>query len=267
MGCALGRPRAADAALHEPLSSPALAPALSGSVTASRRPSFSGRARSAFCPAPRAKRAGRTTRRVVSLYKGRPGGGGTTSSPVDTVARALELGRGAASLFIADSGTAVAAAQSARGGSLCVRRRRLPADFSAAVPLLRDPIAAVQLIIMRRAELRLSPAGHPPGADRRPLDPRNARARSYRGSSTPMRSMQSAGWPVRASAWHAENWRDVQPMRSTLTRRPGSARGVVASAARLCTRSGRSTALATARQTGASRRSRRARRPRPLDRA
>ena len=46
-----------------------------------------------------------------------------------------------------ESSAAVAAAQAARGGSLCVRRRRLPGDYSSAVALVRDPAAAVQLII------------------------------------------------------------------------------------------------------------------------
>ena len=45
-----------------------------------------------------------------------------------------------------DSAT-VAAVQAARGGSLCVRRRRLPDDYPSAVALVRDPAAAVQLII------------------------------------------------------------------------------------------------------------------------
>ena len=43
--------------------------------------------------------------------------------------------------------TAVAAAQAARGGSLCVRRRQLPHDYPAAVAVIRDPSAAVQLIV------------------------------------------------------------------------------------------------------------------------
>lgn len=46
-----------------------------------------------------------------------------------------------------ESRVAVAAVQAARGGSLCVCRRRLPHDYPAAVPLVRDPTAAVQLII------------------------------------------------------------------------------------------------------------------------
>ena len=46
-----------------------------------------------------------------------------------------------------DSSAAVAAVQAARGGSLCVRRRRLPDDYPSAVALVRDPAAAVQLII------------------------------------------------------------------------------------------------------------------------
>jgi len=46
-----------------------------------------------------------------------------------------------------ESSTAVSAAQAARGGSLYVRRRRLPDDYPAAIALLRDPTAAVQLII------------------------------------------------------------------------------------------------------------------------
>jgi hypothetical protein len=46
-----------------------------------------------------------------------------------------------------ESSAAVAAAQAARGGSLCLRRRRVPDDYSSAVALVRDPTAAVQLII------------------------------------------------------------------------------------------------------------------------
>ena len=49
--------------------------------------------------------------------------------------------------------TAIAAAQAARGGSLYVRRRRLPQDYPAAVAVIRDSSAAVQLIVC--AELRV----------------------------------------------------------------------------------------------------------------
>lgn len=44
-----------------------------------------------------------------------------------------------------DSG--VAAVQAARGGSLCVRSARIPRDFPSVVAQVRDPAAAVQLII------------------------------------------------------------------------------------------------------------------------
>jgi hypothetical protein len=40
-----------------------------------------------------------------------------------------------------------AAVRAAQGGSLCVRRRRAPDDFSSAVGLIRDPSADVQIII------------------------------------------------------------------------------------------------------------------------
>jgi hypothetical protein len=40
-----------------------------------------------------------------------------------------------------------AAVQAARGGSLCVRRRRMPYDFSSSVALVRDPSADVQIIV------------------------------------------------------------------------------------------------------------------------
>jgi hypothetical protein len=46
-----------------------------------------------------------------------------------------------------ESSAAVAAAHAARGGSLCVRHGRLPHDYPSAVALVRDPAAAVQLII------------------------------------------------------------------------------------------------------------------------
>jgi hypothetical protein len=46
----------------------------------------------------------------------------------------------------------MAAVHAARGGSLCVRRRRMPHDFPAVVAGVRDPAAAVQLIVC--AELR-----------------------------------------------------------------------------------------------------------------
>jgi hypothetical protein len=51
--------------------------------------------------------------------------------------------------------SAIAAVQAARGGSLCVRRRRLPIDFPSAVPMLRDPTVSVQLIIC--ASMRFDP--------------------------------------------------------------------------------------------------------------
>ncbi|HWO22350.1 MAG TPA: hypothetical protein VNO30_26510 [Kofleriaceae bacterium] len=44
-------------------------------------------------------------------------------------------------------GEATAAANAARGGSLLVRRHRLPGDFRSAVALVRDPTAAVQLVV------------------------------------------------------------------------------------------------------------------------
>ena len=61
---------------------------------------------------------------------------GEVEADLISIARALQ-----------DSSWAVTAARSARGGSLCVFRRWLPADFLSAVPLLRDPTAAVQLIV------------------------------------------------------------------------------------------------------------------------
>jgi hypothetical protein len=45
----------------------------------------------------------------------------------------------------------LAAAMAARGGSLCVRRRRLPRDFPALVALLRDPHASTQIIVCAEA--------------------------------------------------------------------------------------------------------------------
>jgi hypothetical protein len=44
-------------------------------------------------------------------------------------------------------GRGVAAFVAATGGSLCVRRSRLPHDFSSVVALVRDPSASVQLIV------------------------------------------------------------------------------------------------------------------------
>jgi hypothetical protein len=41
----------------------------------------------------------------------------------------------------------MAAAQAARGGTLCVRRRRIPHDFSSLLALVRNPTADVQLIV------------------------------------------------------------------------------------------------------------------------
>ena len=51
----------------------------------------------------------------------------------------------------------VVAAQAARGGSLCIRRRRLPRDFSSAVAMVREPSAAVQLIICGSVEWSTDP--------------------------------------------------------------------------------------------------------------
>jgi hypothetical protein len=45
----------------------------------------------------------------------------------------------------------LAAAQAARGGSLCLRRRRLPRDFPALVALLREPHASTQIIVCAEA--------------------------------------------------------------------------------------------------------------------
>ena len=45
----------------------------------------------------------------------------------------------------------LAAAEAARGGALCVRRRRLPRDFPALVALLRDPNASTQLVVCGEA--------------------------------------------------------------------------------------------------------------------
>jgi hypothetical protein len=52
---------------------------------------------------------------------------------------------------------AVVAARSAQGGSLCVRLRRLPDDFPSAVLMLRDPAAAVQLIVCAKARFDTHP--------------------------------------------------------------------------------------------------------------
>lgn len=53
--------------------------------------------------------------------------------------------------------TAVTAAQAARGGSLYVRRSRLPQDYPAAVAVIRDPSAAVQLIVGAEPRLDSDP--------------------------------------------------------------------------------------------------------------
>jgi hypothetical protein len=53
--------------------------------------------------------------------------------------------------------TAVAAAEAARGGSLYVHRDQRPRDYSAAVALLRDPSAPVQLIVCAGPKLDSDP--------------------------------------------------------------------------------------------------------------
>ncbi|HWO26378.1 MAG TPA: hypothetical protein VNO30_46940 [Kofleriaceae bacterium] len=76
---------------------------------------------------------------------------GDADADLGSVARALHCRAvGADRPFVIcgrKRGTATAAAQTAHGGSLLVRRRRLPGDFRAAVELVRDPTAAVQLIV------------------------------------------------------------------------------------------------------------------------
>lgn len=41
----------------------------------------------------------------------------------------------------------IAAVRAARGGSLCVRRGRVPRDFSSMIALVQDPATSVQLIV------------------------------------------------------------------------------------------------------------------------
>jgi hypothetical protein len=53
--------------------------------------------------------------------------------------------------------SAVAAFQAARGGSLCVRHRRIPNDFSSVIPLVRDPAAPVQLVLLADAQHDVHP--------------------------------------------------------------------------------------------------------------
>jgi hypothetical protein len=51
----------------------------------------------------------------------------------------------------------VAAFEGARGGSLCVHHRRLPADFPTVVALARDPAASVQLVVCADAHHDVHP--------------------------------------------------------------------------------------------------------------
>jgi hypothetical protein len=48
-------------------------------------------------------------------------------------------------------GSAVAAFHAAVGGSMCVCVRRMPRDFAAVIPLVRDPAAPVQLVLLADA--------------------------------------------------------------------------------------------------------------------
>jgi len=57
----------------------------------------------------------------------------------------------------ANEASGVTAFHAARGGSLCVRARRLPDDFSSMVALVRNPGAAVQLIICADARFDTHP--------------------------------------------------------------------------------------------------------------
>jgi hypothetical protein len=57
----------------------------------------------------------------------------------------------------ANEASGVTAFHAARGGSLCVRARRLPDDFSSMVALMRNPGAAVQLIICADARFDRHP--------------------------------------------------------------------------------------------------------------
>jgi len=50
-----------------------------------------------------------------------------------------------------------AAFQAARGGTLCVRRRRAPHDFSSLLALVRSPTADVQLVICAAASFYADP--------------------------------------------------------------------------------------------------------------
>jgi hypothetical protein len=54
-------------------------------------------------------------------------------------------------------GSGAAAFEAARGGSLCVRRRRMPRDFQSVVALARDPAAAVQLVVCADAHHAMDP--------------------------------------------------------------------------------------------------------------
>jgi hypothetical protein len=51
----------------------------------------------------------------------------------------------------ASQGSAVAAFHAAAGGSLCARVRWMPRDFAAVIPLVRDPAAPVQLVLLADA--------------------------------------------------------------------------------------------------------------------
>ena len=51
----------------------------------------------------------------------------------------------------------VAAIQAARGGSLCIHRIRAPKDFPSLVPLVRDPVSSVHLIVCASARDALDP--------------------------------------------------------------------------------------------------------------
>ena len=57
----------------------------------------------------------------------------------------------------ANEASGVTAFHAARGGSLCVRAWRLPDDFSSMVALVRNPGAAVQLIICADARFDTHP--------------------------------------------------------------------------------------------------------------
>jgi hypothetical protein len=54
-------------------------------------------------------------------------------------------------------GTGVSAVHAARGGSLCMRRRRLPRDLRPMAMLLRGPDAPVQIIVCAEASHNLNP--------------------------------------------------------------------------------------------------------------